>query len=113
MLDLNKPIKTRDGHKVTIYTTKGKGLYSIHGCVHIGKFDYIAAWNLNGEHELGSEWDLVNVTTPCIEEVSYLNIYPNKHITEAYKSRTEADECATKDRIACIKIEWEEGQYDV
>ncbi len=46
-------------------------------------------------------------------KVGYINVYPFGLITNRTKtSRVEADDVADSDRIACIRIEYEEGQFD-
>lgn len=46
------------------------------------------------------------------EKVLYLNLYPNNTTFGIYASKQQADDCASKFRIACVRVEYEEGQFD-
>lgn len=59
-------------------------------------------------HDGGSGYDLVREVKE--KKVRYINIYPKK---EAFhNSRQAADDCAGHNRLACIRVEYEEGQFD-
>lgn len=47
---------------------------------------------------------------PTPPEVRYLNIYRGFYVA-AYKTRQEADSAAGG-RVACVRVEYREGQYD-
>ena len=62
-------------------------------------------------------WECYNYRIKPAPIVYYINMYPNQHLLVSYscqchKSREGADEMAGDSRIACIRIEFEEGQYD-
>jgi len=40
----------------------------------------------------------------------WINIYPGAYVNGEYASKDDADKAAFKDRIACIKVEFEEGE---
>ncbi len=67
-------------------------------------------FNLNTvNHEL----DLIEPYTELKRGTGYLNVYDNGcTATYAYKTKLEADQKAVGSRIACIRVEWTEGQYD-
>lgn len=44
------------------------------------------------------------------KQVRYINIYPNNEIS--HNSRQTADDCAIHGRLARIRVEYEEGQFD-
>ena len=46
------------------------------------------------------------------KKVLYLNIYPDSHTFGVYASKQMADAFASKSRTACIRVEYEEGQFD-
>jgi len=54
-----------------------------------------------------SPWDIINV--PEKREL-WLNIYPNTYLIGAYETRTDADNWASSDRIACVRVEYTEGE---
>jgi DNA topoisomerase IA len=51
-----------------------------------------------------------------VKKEGWVNVYPDKyawHITaktEFHFNKEHADRMATKDRVACIRIEWEEEE---
>jgi hypothetical protein len=55
-----------------------------------------------------SGFDLVHEVKE--KHVRYINIYPNNEIS--HNSRQTADDCAIHDRLARIRVEYEEGQFD-
>lgn len=46
-------------------------------------------------------------------QVCYVNFYPGCGIGGAYATSEEAGEDCHKSRIACVRIEYTEGQFDV
>lgn len=44
------------------------------------------------------------------KHVRWVNLYPNKKSLCDHASRELADECACSDRIACLRIEFTEGE---
>lgn len=55
-----------------------------------------------------SEFDLIREVKE--KQVRYINIYPRNEIS--HNSRQTADDCAIHDRLARIRVEYEEGQFD-
>lgn len=51
-------------------------------------------------------FDLENVPEKIVR---WINLYQNRHTTD-YKTKELEDIQAAKDRIACIRIEFEEGE---
>lgn len=107
-IDWTKPVQTRDGRKVTIYTTECRRPKPVLGVVHWDEYDEIYNWFTDGTHSCGIEMaiDLVNVPE---KHVRYINIY-NHDI--GFPTRKLADIYSDNIRQACIKIEFTEGQYD-
>lgn len=58
-IDFSKPVQTKDGRKVTIFTTQARGDYPVVGQIE-GPFS-IFSWGPDGKYGLGSSVDLVNV----------------------------------------------------
>ena len=121
--------RTRCGDIVTIKEViKGEfELYPIQGYGN-------ASWTLEGHYHLDedrdgdlpftTEYDLIELVEDVPEvHVAYINIYPSRRshptkkvhhtaATACNRSIVEADERATSDRIACIRVEYTEGQFD-
>ena len=58
MIDFTKPVTTRDGQEVTIYTTNHIGNEPVVG--RIGDSRHTNSWRLDGAYAMGSHpWDLV------------------------------------------------------
>lgn len=108
MIDLTKPVQTRDGRKARVICTDMEG-----------GSERIVALITNrsgGEHPLsyfknGSYYndddsnntDLIN--TP---EELWVNVYPDGE-AQTHSTRDRADNMATNDRIACLKFTEGEG----
>jgi hypothetical protein len=110
MIDFKKPIQTRDGRAVTILSTEGRGLYTAIG--YIGDCSSLETWTPMGRVSLTGgqqDTDLINVPGKCVR---YLNLYEGYMLCHTYPSRAEADKYCASDRIACIRIEYTEGQFD-
>jgi len=68
-----------------------------------------SSWTREGfPYSLGAQSNLINV--PPAKIVRYMNIY-NSGAT-AYITKEDADRNHCEDRIACIRVEFEEWQYD-
>lgn len=119
MFDPTKPVQTRDGKRAQILDFKpaiNRGAQPIIAVVdfetHLG-IEYFwsdGAWTRARQSEL----DLINVPeTPEIKEV-WVNIY--KGCSVKARTREEADQDAIHlaplgtDRVACVKLEYKEGQ---
>ena len=116
-IDWNKPVQTRDGSEVNIYTTSAKAgnkKYPVRGEVlKKSGFWSFESWTPEGEWSAcaaDSDLDLVNVPE---KHVRYFNMYPDSgKFVQPRSSRDEADAKAAAGRIACVRVEFEEGQFD-
>lgn len=110
MIDFSKPVQTKEGKEVRIYTTEGMGKYPVVGQVKYIDGDWLAVrWTLSGENQaMGGGYSLINVPE---KHVRYLNCYHGLAAC-AYTDKKTADEWADQGRIACIRIEFEDGQFD-
>lgn len=110
MITLEKQYRTRGNQKTRVYCTDGGGKYPVHGAVwDEEKQEWITrTWTLNGVYRINfeSDIDLIEIK-PKIK--GWLNVY---EINDAYfyTTRKEADKKAVPGRIACIQIEFEEGE---
>ena len=109
MTDFTKPVQTRNGLPVTIITTEGRGLFPIIG--YMGDSNYIESWLSNGKGHKHKDscYDLINVPE---KRVGYINIFQHENSSGVYKSRGSADKCGLAPRIACIRVEYTDGQFD-
>lgn len=116
MIDLNKKYQTRDGREVRLFMVDGGGEYPIVGAYKDGKADKWTPdnWASDGrwltDH---SDTDLVPVPE---KRVGYVNVrrLPSGEIWlgAEHPTRASADKKAGEYRIACIRIEYTEGQFD-
>lgn len=121
MLDLTKPVQTRNGRPVRILATDAKGGQSVAGLVtDRGGYETAYLWSAHGHHfgndadngpRVTDDFDLVNVPEPKKTGTMWLNVYPNVP-SAAHSSRPAADLNATHSRLACIRVDWAEGQFD-
>ncbi len=116
MLDINKPIQTRDGRPVEILTFKGRSSrYPIVG--YVGDSTDTYTWTVDGTYLVGDvkPTDLVNTSQ---KHIGYANVYlaassEGLYNIYSYPTRDHADRMKAGNRIACIRIEFVEGQNDV
>jgi hypothetical protein len=113
-IDFTKPLQTNGGinaQPVTLITTTGRGNYPVIG--YIGDSAKPTVWTARGKKQLGliSSEDLMNV--PPQKIVRYVNCYQDDaHKGFLYESRDKADRSQAANRIACVRIEFTEGQFD-
>lgn len=110
MLDLTKPVQTRDGRAVRIYVTDGEGDQPVVGAVTSEECSNPRAWNADGTYFADrslSSWDLLNVP-----EKHKRTVWVWKHANGTFcfdRSPIEADStCFTN--FAKVEIEFTEGQ---
>jgi len=110
MISKDKTYRTRDGREVRIYATDGHGTYPIHGASNDSKYGWVPhAWLSDGRHASYTVHDLIEVK-PRIKRTVWLNVYEN--CVAGYPTRCEADDVASRCRLACVKVEidCEEGE---
>ena len=111
MINKDKQYRTRDGREVRIYATDGRPPASeVHGAVNCGDGWVTHSWYKDGKYcwEQGG-LDLIEVK-PRIKRTVWLNVYALTVV--GYETRYAADDVASKDRLACVKVEidCEEGE---
>jgi hypothetical protein len=112
MIDFTKPVQTRDGRKVRILCTDRKDNRPIVGLVPGNGDEQIYSWHACGNYVSNEHClDLINVPEKL---VAYVNMYPRNGMfsVEVSPTKPHADSVATSERIACIRVEYEVGQYD-
>lgn len=114
MLDPTKPLQTRDGRKVSLITTEGRGDYPLVG--YVGEEDTPTSWTKEGEwRKRGGNFpiDLINIP----EDVYvWINVYKDKagklNRGGVHGSRKSADAMQDDGRISRIRVKLVEGQWD-
>lgn len=104
MIDITKKYVTRSGLEVELYSSKGTGIFTIHGTINFEKDGWqITEWTSGGEYleDREGKYDLVEVK-PRIK--GWLNVYDQVHST-----KKSADAIGTG-RLACIEIDIPEGE---
>lgn len=115
-IEAGKKYRTRGGDEVEILRTDLKGAMPVVGVVTFASDGRQAGetWYSNGESYLSvngtGNLDLISEIKP--KRVVWLNVYPDDNGGFYYDSRAEADDLASPDRIACLRVEFEEGQFD-
>ena len=108
MIDINKKYKTRDGCDVRILCTdKVSKKFPVVALVRLAEYEEVRTYTKEGSHlsNYESESDLIEVKE---KQVGWINIYNDGGVL--HKTKEEADIKGAGSRIACIKIEFEEGE---
>jgi len=104
--------KMRNGDKVYVVGQVPSEAKFEDGEVFLGKHgDDAFAWLSNGlyhSHNIPSEYDLIRKLPE--KKTLWVNVYEDTFAT--HKTKRWADDKAAYDRIARIKVEYEEGQFD-
>ena len=114
MIDKSKTYKTRDGREVRIYATDGRAVYPIHGAILQEHGWQQSCWAVDGLYSISSSGnhsgDLIEVR-PRHKRTVWVNVYPSSMVGD-HTTREKADNRASSERIACIKVEldFEEGK---
>jgi hypothetical protein len=101
------PVVTRDGRpvKIAAYNPDAYPFAEIIGWVDKSP----KPWHSNGKILLDKDHDVdLFMATKTVKKEGWVNIYNRFDIAGAYKTKEDADIAAERNRIACIRIEWEE-----
>lgn len=98
-------VVTEDGEEVTQLTRFHgvTGRYALAGVIR----GSIRTWTEKGQYGRDGLLDLF--MAPVKHQV-WLNIYPNSKSTGSHATREDADRIAASSRIACVCIEYEDGE---
>lgn len=118
-LEVGKTYRTRDGHIVRIISVDrvGDDNHPVVGlCKKVADDnEMVLVFTATGRRDQGrgGGWDIVSEIKP--KKVGYVNIYDRyggEYLIS--NSRKHADNRASsgKVRVACVRIEYEEGQFD-
>lgn len=110
MIDIRKTYKTRDGRPVELLTTRARGAWPVIG--YIGDSEGLRRWSHDGTNYNFSRTDALALVEVKPKRTLWLNVYPDDEVY-AHGSREDAEGGNADDsRIACLKVEFEEGQFD-
>lgn len=101
------PIQTRDGRKGTFLCHYAGFKEYERVLVALDKDDDVTAYSESGLYDSVRETSLDLFMAPVKQE-RWLNVYENEICT--YRNRESADIGSGEDRIACIRIEYSEGE---
>lgn len=108
MIDPAKTYRTREGLEVRIYAVDGGGRWPVHGAIKDADGWKAENWKLTGKayDSTSRPDDLIEIKP---KNVRWVNIYPSSHMTN-HTTRAEADREKHISRLACVRVEFEEGE---
>ena len=116
MFDPTKPVQRRDGAKARIICTdRDYNIYTIVALIGDSQEpeEFTAKGNYSYRdemHDFKNDYDLINIPE---KHVRYINIYDyDGTIFYSHKSKEEADNKQERGRLACIRVDFKEGQFD-
>ena len=111
-IDWTKPIETVDGQPARVLATDLAYHRPVVVAVAAKGADHEAVWLLTSEGSYDTDRPLMVRNVPPAPVVRYFNVYEHDFVSAGHDSRAEADEGAGPGRIACIRVELKEGQFD-
>ena len=112
MIDINKKYRTRACAEVRIYAVDGDEPRPVHGAFKSPTGWVVSCWRQDGTQlDFGGHYDLIELK-PRIKRTVWANLYLDGRITLGHPSKEDADKCADRGRLACVKVEidCEEGE---
>lgn len=110
-IDWTKPIETTDGFPARVIATDIKGDRSILVAALRPDVTENVYWLYSdGKRDPHRQPFVRNV--PPAPVARYFNFYSDGLIGNDHENRKEADDNAGPDRIACVRVEFTEGQFD-
>lgn len=110
-IDWTKPIETMDGCPARVIATDIKG--DCRFALAVTKESL--PWEIVIQtDENGADWAQKPVVrnVPPAPVVRYFNVYSDCRVGVGHNTRKKADYNAMPDRIACVRVEFKEGQFD-
>ena len=111
--EVNKWYKRGDGELIRVVCVDAPGDYPVIGCYENGN---PLTYTSSGQYYADRRWvDLDLIPAPIEPKkkgVVWVNVYDDGDLGGAYDSPDEADANQYHDRIARIRVSWEEGQFD-
>lgn len=109
--EAGKEYRTRDGRKARVYAVDGCKPSPVHGAILTYMGWSTCSWRSDGAITAAGE-----VSNDLLPEkkTAYLNVYPPGSVSgRMHPRREDADNAiGTGRRVACVKIEYYEGQFD-
>jgi len=110
--EVGKTYTTRSGKDVVIYAIHPNQYYAIHGAIYVDDEWDAETWKLDGCYDPISPKSYFDLMPPePTTNEGWVNVYGNRR-GSLYPTREFADAVTRADRIACIRVEWREGQFD-
>ena len=111
MIDLSKQYRTRGGQSVVLLGRTRDKFWPIVGAVNFDERWVPISWSEDGEEGDDDCLDLVEAPR---KHTAWQNVYVRNCTLSTgcalHSSKEDADKYAAPSRIACIKIEFEEGE---
>lgn len=98
------------GHKARIICTDAKGPTPIVALLETTTGEVARLYSSSGRHELDASINLVNAPAPKRKFVRWVNMYEHKSWCYSHITKETADHEAASQRIACVRVEFEEGE---
>lgn len=111
-IDWTKPIETADGSPARVLATDLACTRPVVVAVATKGLDYetVLLLNSEGSYDKGKPPIVRNV--PPAPMGRYFNVYRDGSISAGHENRADADDYQGPDRIACVRVEFKEGQFD-
>jgi hypothetical protein len=102
-----EPVVTRDGKPARIICFDLKGAMPIIAAIDYGNEECVNCFTDKGIYEDYKGENSRDLFMASIKKEAWLNVY-SEYIVTAFPTKEDAELCAEVDRVACIKIDWEE-----
>jgi hypothetical protein len=104
-----EPVITRGGESVRIVCTDMKGNYNVVALKTEGRtVETVCLYTETGSYFTNDKIEHPDdLFMAPVKKEAWLNIYPDCMVN-AHPTKEDAEMCAEIDRVACIKIDWEE-----
>jgi hypothetical protein len=112
MISMDKKYRTTLRDEVRIYAIDGNEPRPVHGAFKSQSGWVSCCWQRDGvQMNYPGPYDLIEVK-PRIKRTVWANLYIDGRITLGHPSKEDADKCADRGRLACVKVEidCEEGE---
>ena len=112
MISMEKNYRTRDGREVRIYAMDGGGYWPVHGAIQLSCSGWMpTSWDNDGNAFNSGIRDSLIEVRPRNKRTVWVNVYPSSIVGD-HTTREKADNCASSERIACVKVDldFEEGE---
>jgi hypothetical protein len=109
-IEAGKKYRTREGMVAVVTCINAPGEWPIVGYIMDRGEAYCAAiWREDGRREPSTEMPHDLISEHREKKVGWVNIYATSH-PQLLGSKEDADDMAEMGRIACIRIEYEDGE---